>query len=256
MSMKRISWQQVLLLTCALGGCSLDDRHLSSTDDEHGSLAGGGGMPPSNDDPGNSGADSGGDDAGNDSIVIPTAAGCPDLDEDRVADCAQNLLENPGFASDTSAWAEDSGAAWSWDARDALGQNNSGSGLLAAATAALDVTGSAPFSAAQCARVRGTQVVSVFANARIDRDQDDRGLATVYVSFFDSSDCSGASTIRFNTPQPLSPSPGQWFTLKAGLLTSESTKSALVQLTVDKPLAVAAFEARFDNVLLKQQPPR
>jgi len=252
----------------ALPACSVDDRELQQAADS----SGGSGAEPSS--PagaaGRGGADSrGGAPATNDAGTtastaagasgeanrpsIPTVDGCPDLDTNGIADCKETEITNPDFEQDIAGWNADTGATLTWAAADALSSTESGSALLAA-SGAVDAPGSSLVSASQCVPVGSNQVVIVYANAFVDADQDNAGQASVYVSFFDDAHCSGASSGGFNTPAPLDAETGVWLTVQAGSLTSAGTASALVKLAIQKPYRAAAFQARFDNILLKQRP--
>jgi len=185
---------------------------------------------------------------------IATVDGCADLDEDGVADCQQTLLSNSTFDANVMHWNADAGASLTWDPRDALAAPGSGAAVLTAESSAFDAGGSSLFTAGQCVRVTGGQIVIAYANALVDDGQDESGQAAVYVDFYDASDCTGMSTSSFSTPQPVAASPGAWLTLKAALLTSAGTHSARVMLAIEKPFVAQSFHARFDNLLLKSEP--
>ena len=179
--------------------------------------------------------------------------GCADLDEDGVADCMQTLLSNSTFDANVMNWNADAGASLTWDPRDALAAAGSGTALLTAESSAFDAGGASLFTAGQCVRVSGGQIVLAYANALVDDGQDESGKAAIYVYFYDASECTGTSTSSFSTPQPLDASTGTWLTLKAALLTSAATHSARVMLAIEKPFVAQSFHARFDNLLLKTE---
>jgi hypothetical protein len=103
----------------------------------------------------------------------------------------------------------------------------------------------------QCVPIDGTKLVIVYANAFVDRNQDEQGAAEVDVAFFDTQDCNGPLTTTFSTPQPLDASVGTWLTLKAGSVSAATTRSAQVKLALLKPFRAPAFQARFDNILVR-----
>jgi hypothetical protein len=235
------------LTTAALAGCSLDSRQL-----QYGADAGeqGGASSPAppdtNRDQGEGGA------AGQPDFGPPTIDGCLDLDEDRVADCHETLIQNATFKTDVDAWHADAEAELSWDERNAANDLPSGSARLnATGTATPDAQGVAQRSASQCLEVTGRQLLTVYANALVDSDQPSAGLAQVDVLFFDTANCAGAYLSNFSTPQPLEALAGEWLALKAGAVSGPNTKSVLVRLVVSRPLDADSFQANFDNVLLK-----
>ena len=260
-----------LALSCAslLLGCPVDNRPLelgSGPDaqaDPTPSLGGQSGSEPDGGDRGGSASnvdDSGADaSAGQpgDAAQAPTLVdGCADLDGDGVADCQEGLARNPDFESDTADWLEETGTTLTWDSRNAWGDVPSGSALVAASGVIdADVSGAALHAASQCVPIMGKQLVTVYANALVDPDQDMQGLAEVDVSFYDTVACSGALTSSFATPQPLDSSVGSWLSLRAGSVSGATTKSALIRLAISLPFRAASFHARFDNVLVKAQSP-
>ncbi len=182
--------------------------------------------------------------------------GCADLDGDGVADCQEGLAQNPDFESDTADWVAEVGTTLTWDSRNAWGDVPSGSALVAASGLIdADANGAALHAASQCVPVAGKQLVTVYANALVDLDQDTQGLAEVDVSFYDTVACTGALTSSFTTPQPLDGSVGSWLSLRAGSVSCHTTRSALIRLSISLPFRAASFHARFDNVLVKAQSP-
>jgi hypothetical protein len=260
-----------LALSCAslLLGCPLDNRPLalgSGPDAQVDSTASPGGQSGNQPDGGDkSGSASNVDDSGSEASAgepgdagqAPTLVdGCADLDGDGVADCQEGLAQNPDFESDTADWVADASTTLTWDSRNAWGDVPSGSALVAASGVIdADANGAALHAASQCVPIIGKQLVTVYANALVDPDQDTQGLAEVDVSFYDSVACSGASTSSFSTPQPLDGSVGSWLSLRAGSVSGATTKSALIRLAISLPFRAASFHARFDNVLVKAQSP-
>lgn len=161
---------------------------------------------------------------------------------------------NPDFKRDVDGWLPEQGATMAWDEQNATTDLPSGSALITASgTVDPNALGSALRAASQCLNVTGQQLVTVYANAFIDRTEDSNGHAEVDVFFFDSADCSGEFGISFSTPQPLDAAVDTWLDLKAGAVSGASTRSVLVKLAISRPFRAPSFGARFDNVLLKAQ---
>jgi hypothetical protein len=248
--------------------CSVDDRQLqeiaaggSASTETDSSRAGASTSMSGGANSVQGGADAGRDDgaaAGAPSAVdqppIATVDGCPDLDTDGVSDCQETTVANPDFARDINNWTAQAGATLSWGHEDALSSGNSGSALLVA-TGSMDAPGSTQVTAGQCIMVSGKQLVIAYANALIDEGQDRDGQASLHVAFFDSAGCVGNSSSDFTTPAPLDATAGAWLTIQAGSVSSETTKSARVELALSKPLQAQSFQAHFDNILLEVRPP-
>lgn len=186
--------------------------------------------------------------------------GCADLDGDQISDCSETILKNAQFATDVNDWSAQvlTGDSFStdlaWDELNAWGTGSTGSAKVNV-TGMLDFNGNALRGATQCVSVAASQLLIVYANTRIDSDQDPNGNAEVDVSFFDTADCSGVATASFSTPQPPDAQLGTWLTLHAGSVTTASTKSALITLGVAKPFRAQSLTARFDNILVRLQSP-
>jgi len=231
------------LTTAALAGCSLDTRQLQYATGGAGQASAGSPSTP------NAGTEQGGSSARDPETPI-MIDGCLDLDEDGVADCDETLIQNATFKTDVDAWHADGEAQLKWDERNAAADLPSGSALIdATGAAAPGADGTAPQSASQCSKVNGKRLVTVYANAFVDAGQT--AQARVDVQFFDNDTCAGGYAASFSTPQPLDAESGKWLALKAGSVSSESTKSVLVRLVVSRPLDEASVQASFDNVLLK-----
>lgn len=189
-----------------------------------------------------------------------TVDGCPDLDENGVADCTETKVSNAEFSTDVSEWTADAqngdpfSTTLAWDPQNAGGSVPSGSAKVSV-SGTLDFNGASLRAASQCVAISAAQILIVYANARLEAGQDPAAGAEIDVSFFDAADCSGLATSSFSTP-PSEPAPAAtWLTLHAGSLASESTKSALIKLGVVKPFRAESITARFDNILVRVQAP-
>jgi hypothetical protein len=188
--------------------------------------------------------------------VIPTVGGCADLDMNGVGDCKETLVTNADFKTDVASWVADTDTTVTWSPQNAAGDLPSGSALVAS-TGVIDAQaiGAALRAAGQCIPVSGKQLVTAYANAFVDSGQDAQGHAEVDVFFYDTAGCTGTLTSSFSTPQPLDASAGVWLTLRAGAVSADTTKSALVKIAISKPFRAASFQAHFDDVLVKVQSP-
>lgn len=235
-----------------LAGCSLDARQLHV--DSGGGQAGAELQPLLHAGVGGSSAGAPpAEDAG--SEQTPLIGGCPDLDGNFVADCSETLLRNGDFKLNVEDWTPEPGTHIAWDEDNAAADLPSGSALLTVTALPNTGVGAAPHLVKQCLALSGAQLVIVYANALTHDEQGTEGYAEVDVSFFDTDACAGPSASSFKTPQPGDALPDEWLTLKGGAVSGESTRSVLVALRAFEPPDDSSFSARFDNVLLKKQPP-
>ncbi len=256
-------------------GCSLDSRNLQPAPSESGSsgsLSGLSGSDGNAEDPsgsagragtaatGGSGgtAASNGGAAGGGVDGPPFVGGCADLDRNGTGDCNETILKNADFVGDVSDWMAEMDTTLEWDEHDAWdGDATSGSALVSS-IGVIDANNdnSVLRSASQCVAVNGMQLVTVYVNTFVEPGQDPTGRAQVVVFFFDGPGCTGAFTNSFTTPQPLNiDGVGKWLELKAGSVAGVGTKSMLVKLGLARAYRAESFSARFDNVLVKAQPP-
>jgi hypothetical protein len=270
----------VVLASFVIGGpsvgCSVDSRQLELAPDESGDSGSPSGVSGSD---GNAGAGSGsagragslatggsggssagagGGAAGMGVDEPPIVDGCVDLDRNGIGDCKETLLKNADFSSDVADWTAEMDATLEWDEHDASGEEGTSGSALVSSVGVIDPTSdnSVLRAASQCVAVGSMQLVTAYANTFVEPGQDQTGRAQIVVFFFDGEGCTGAFTSSFTTPQPLgTDGVGAWLELKAGSVTSLSTKSMLVKLGLSRPSKAASFHARFDNVLVRAQPP-
>jgi len=239
-----------------LSACSLDNRHLELAVGGSGSgqSGAGGNVQAGGGSGGVAGHAAGSGGVAGAAPAIPEVEGCADLDANKVPDCNETIALNSDFKMDALLWSADMYTSVIWNEENAAGDPPSGSALVVS-EGVIDENGIgvALRSAQQCIAIDGAKLVLVYANAFVDAGQDEQGRAEVDVAFFDSEDCSGALSTSFSTPQPLDGGVGSWFTLKAGSVSSASTKSAQVKLGLLKPFRAKSFQARFDNVLVKTE---
>jgi hypothetical protein len=167
---------------------------------------------------------------------------------------------NADFGIDVSDWTVGADTTLEWDEHDAWGDQDGSSGsALLSSVGVIDANNDSSVlrAASQCVAVGSMQLVTAYANVFVEPGQDDpTGRAQIVVFFFDGEDCRGAFTVSFTTPQPIAgDGVGAWLELKAGSVTTLSTKSILVQLGLSRAYKAESFRARFDNVLVKAQAP-
>jgi hypothetical protein len=273
------AWLAASVCILSLAGCPVDDRQLESVAADRGGAGSSGQLPattggsdgwagaesdasaaggnPDLEEGGVAGADA---DAGAGAAPPVLVDGCADLDSDGVSDCSETLAVNATFDSDVAAWSVDAqngdsfSTILSWAPENAWGSEPSGSAQITV-SGAVDFNGATLRAATQCIEVGPVQLVVVGANAKLDVGQDPAGSAEVDVSFFDNANCIGSATTTFATSQPQPAPTGSWLTLHAGSLSTAATQSALIKLGVVKPFRTQALSARFDNILVRVQPP-
>ena len=156
-------------------------------------------------------------------------------------------------------WMAESGTTLDWDEHDASSKDGSSGSAFVSSVGVIDPNSdnSALRAASQCVSVGGSLLVTAYAQAFVEAGQpDSAGRAQIVVFFFDGEDCTGAFTNSFTTPQPIDTNGlDHWLELKAGSVTSLSTKSMLVKLGLSRAFNAESFSARFDNILVKAQTP-
>jgi len=188
----------------------------------------------------------------------PLVDGCVDLDRNGTGDCKETLLENADFESDVGDWTPDMDTSLEWDEHDAWGPAGRSGSALVSSIGVIDANSdnSVLRAAGQCLPAGSMQLVTAYANAYVESGQDPTGRAQIVIFFFDGEDCTGAFTNSFTTPQPLGTDGVEtWLELKAGSVTTLATKSMRVKLSLSRAYKAESFRARFDNVLVKVQPP-
>ncbi len=226
----------LLILTLWSCGCSLDTRQLQPAAGDDQGLGSAGGQ---------SGDGTDGSDPGGARSPNTLVDGCADLDTDGVPDCQVTLVQNPSFTSDTSNWVADGNTELTWDMKNALDDQPSGSAKLSTMTPRA--------SASQCVPLSGKQLVIAYADTFVESN-DATGSppqASMEISFFDVADCQGASARYFDTPP--SSVLDAWTVIQAGNTSSSTTASVSIALIAQSGSG-SSVNAYFDNVMLKAKP--
>jgi hypothetical protein len=227
------------LLLFSLFACSVDDRVLQPAK-RSGQTEMGDNADPSMED--NSQRD-----GGSASSAPDLVDDCADLDTDGIADCKVTLVTTPNFTSDVEGWAAEGDAELSWDPKNALSDEPSGSAKLSGLATSV--------RALQCVPIEGSKLLIVYANVFVETgeaDADD-ARALLEVAYFVSEDCSGASEGLFETPP--SSETNAWTPIHAGGVSLDTTHSVSVTLIGIKSNSEMSQTVYFDNVMLTAQEP-
>lgn len=183
------------------------------------------------------------------------ADGSIDVDANSIADSLENLVENPHFAVDITAWQrsdpDDPEDLFSWDSTDAKAADCSGSLSMYAWENSADVFVSQCLTATE-----GDYVAAVQVRRPEDGDTDDDDdsfFARVELRSYATPDCSGTILDENLTEEALD-EPNRWVTLSTNLFAQAGT--AAVQITgrtMGPPYPYNyAVTLYFDNFLLRE----
>ena len=235
------------LVARAVTSCSVDERPLqlaSNSAGASGTSAGGSGMVEAS-------AGEGGD--------ASVSAPLPVCDYGSgVAVGCDTLVDNPGFAKNTDGWTPEEGAiSMSWTDDDAAGNTQSGSlSVVNSLSGAAD--GIASQGAAECLPTSAGKKYGLAGDLFIPQGQGsglDGGTytasAALSVIFYMSGKCD--SYTLGNATSGLLAEPGHWAHREGHAVAPDGANSMSVRLVTLKNFREFTFEARFDNVLLKEE---
>lgn len=160
-----------------------------------------------------------------------------------------NLLTNPYFDTDLSGWTYNS-AHVSWNHLDFLGQATSGSALLVNSF----TDGSGPALTSSCVLLPASASFNFGSRFFIPSGQGQAGTAHVFLNWFSSADCSGASIASNELSSNPAAPVDSWITLSKNLVsTPAGAISAYVRLVVFKGIASGPnFSAYADNPFFRE----
>jgi hypothetical protein len=222
-----------------------------------GGRGGGGGDAGS----GGGGAGSGGGSAGSGGAAAGSsggqagsvvAGGCPDLDQDGIADCRETLVANPGFDDGVTSWTAAPGGTVSWTSLD--GTSNPASGAIAVTNVDTNpshvVNGWVTGGVSQCIPVSAGSQYEVAVQAELPSGQGS-GWAGFILDYYLAAGCAGLP-FPFPFLSPEVTTTGSWQTV-SGTTTQIplGVVSVAVRLVVAKPPAQTSLEGLFDNVLVR-----
>jgi hypothetical protein len=190
------------------------------------------------------GASAGSSGAGGSGGQLP----CGDIDQDKVDDCVETLVQNSRFDSDLSYWFAEPLEAQTWDSRNARAGMGSGSILVSNMAPVASAPGSFMVGAHQCLQVTAGAIYEMAVRVLIPGQQGG-GEAGINVEVFGADDCAGsfleaqtvASTMDVDS----------WLVVQGELEVPSTARSMWVRLVAIKPFAQTALGALFDDVLVR-----
>lgn len=187
-------------------------------------------------------------DAGAVPDTAPAGPRCPDLDGNKVLDCDETLVKNPGFARDGLEWTPEPGAAHQWNSDD--GMSVPGSGSLAVRN---QLMGAAEMSSiagsGQCVQIMGGGLVAFAAQVYIKGGQGN-AVAGMGAVVYASTDCTGTPLTSYTST--LVSSRDRWISTGGQASLAPQVRSVQIRLVVIKALRETAQAIHFDNVLVRR----
>lgn len=239
-----------LSLALCTSACGVDDRALYEGLGPNGGNGSGG----------SSGTGSSAADGGDEGMVAPLPV-CV-YGAGTVADGCATLVQNPGFASNVASWvAEPVGMTEGWLAVDAKGDSKSGSIVITNLNYKTDAeaaNGTNGGAARQCLPVNAGKVYELAADIFVPSGQgmgfdgDYTSDAELSLFFYDSADCTGQTASNYTSTQITQA--GEWVHVEGSTPAPKESGSMAVRLSTQKPFRQVSFEARFDNVLVRERP--
>jgi len=244
--------------TCLFAyACGVDERTLSTA---AGSMTGSGASSLDAGAGAGAAPDSGSGGGAAASVALPIC-----VYEGDVSPECETLVKNAGFASGIVSWTAEAATLSDWLNSDAAGSDQSGS-LRVVNFLHGETDGVAPGASVQCVAARAGRVYAVAGDvfiadgqgAGIEQGKGDGLTAPPYVGkagfslyFFRKSDCSEDSI--GNADSGLIDQVGVWVHTEGSGKAPEQTRSMLVRLNTMMPFREFKFEARFDNILVRER---
>ena len=224
------------------GGSDADTETSSGGSDAGGTSAGGSGGNDTGGAGGSAGASSTGEAGGTGD------PGCPDLDDNHVADCDETLVDNASFDANLNGWHEETNALANWEHEDALDHDASGSATITNRTVYEDREGQVMRGLWQCIPANPGTAYQMLTQVRITGEEG-QGWGGLNLWFYDGADCTG-TVVTASTP--LLGTTADWSLTETRAEAPENTQSMLVRLVVNKPYSAPAIAIDFDNVLIRE----
>jgi len=174
--------------------------------------------------------------------------GCPDLDDNEVADCDETLVENASFDANLNGWHEEMNALANWEHDDALDHDASGSATITNRTVYEDREGQVMRGLWQCIPSSAGTAYRMLTQVRIT-GAEGQGWGGLNLWFYDGADCTG-TVVTASTP--LLGTTTDWSLTETRTEAPENTHSMLVRLVVNKSYSAPAVAIDFDNVLIRE----
>lgn len=212
-------------------------------------MAGGGagGSAAGTGDTGGTGGGTGGSAGDGGSGGAPFESPCGDLNDNRVDDCSETLLQNSRFDSAVTGWQPEGSLQQAWATTNARPTTGSGSlslvnGSYIAGSAVVAGQGSD-----QCLLAWGDDTYELGARMLIKGTQASVSAAVDLV-FYGSDGCQGS--VLGGKTAARTDVVGSWQAARGIVKIPAGTRSVNVRLTISKPLGLqASVEALFDDVL-------
>jgi hypothetical protein len=239
-----------------LGGCSVDDRTLSTAssivgaDASHveggspaldGTSGGSGGGPSTQDGATSHDASAGG---------APASGGCHHVGSDGAPDCGDTLVANADFDRDVTGWPQaDAFGSSAWNSKDS--QNAAGSGSIAVTnTYVYDASGLGVAAAGQCIPAKPGKTYDFAADIYIPPGQD-YGIGEIAVWFYPAANCDGNPDGAYLATT--SDVTDKWTHADGTLLVQDQDQSMSVRLGAEKPFRNKKLEVLFDAIRVTEQ---
>lgn len=174
--------------------------------------------------------------------------GCPDLDDNEVADCDETLVENANFDANLNGWHEETNALANWEHDDALDHDASGSATITNRTVDEEREGQVMRGLWQCIPASAGTAYQMLTQLRIT-GAEGQGWGGLNLWFYDGADCTGTAV---TASTPLLGTTTDWSLTETRAEAPENTQSMLVRLVVNKPFSAPAITVDFDNVLIRE----
>jgi hypothetical protein len=177
----------------------------------------------------------------------PFESPCGDLNDNRVDDCSETLLQNSRFDSAATGWQPEGSLQQAWTTTNA--RPTSGSGSLSLVNASY-IAGSPVVGGQgsdQCLVAWGDDTYELGARMLIKEPQLNVSAAVDLV-FYGNDGCQG--TVLGGKTAARTDVAGSWQAARGTVKIPAGTRSVNVRLTISKPLGLqASVEALFDDVL-------
>lgn len=235
-------------LVWGAGGCEMDDDrtlHPAEPGGEAGAAAdtltsGGGGETTGSSESATTVATS----TASSTTASVVESGCPDLNENEVADCDETLADNATFDGNAESWQVEPPAEMHWEEVD----QQASSGVLVV-THGGSASGEHPSMAGsfQCLTIQPQSRYRFLAETFIP-EAHAGASSGISALFYGSSDCSGPPSGVVNTS--LQSTAGSWRVLHGSGLAPAHAQSLKLRLAVVQFEPETTAEVRFDNVLV------
>jgi hypothetical protein len=175
---------------------------------------------------------------------------CGDLNQNYVDDCAETLVKNSRFDTDTKGWEAEPLLQQHWDPTNATGGTSSGSLFVANMTVIPSLTGYTTVGSRQCISALTAQRYDVGARVFIKGGQGS-GDAGINLLIFADDGCTG-TYIGGQTVRTVA-DVDAWRVLEGEVAMPPAARSMYVRLVASKPLAQASLQVLFDDVLVSEK---